>query len=447
MDSMNITDEAIAVIGMSCRFPGAPDLDGYWRNLCEGKVSVTFLDRKDLAAAGVDHGLLRDPNYVPATYSLGDIDKFDAAFFGYAGSEAEKIDPQQRTFLECAWESLEDAGYTPLPGGGLEGKSVGVFAGSRISAYLEHACRGLKAGNGAEAFQCLVGNDKDYLCSRVSYKLNLNGPSLCVQTACSSSLSAVHVACENLRSGACDMALAGGVAIDVPQEKGYLFQEGMIFSRDGYCRPFDKNASGTVFSGGAGVVVLKRLADALRDRDHIYAVVLASVVNNDGSRRVGYTAPGEFGQTAVIGEAISLSGLSARDIGLVESHGTGTTLGDPIEFAALGKAFGHFTQDRGFCALGAVKANIGHADAASGIASFIKAVMAVHTGHIPPHPLFQSGPGPRRQPFLHQHGPCGLEGCGKTTRRRDQLLRHRRVQRPCRHHAGSRRAGEFPPPA
>ena len=389
MDSMNITDEAIAVIGMSCRFPGAPDLDGYWRNLCEGKVSVTFLDRKDLAAAGVDHGLLRDPNYVPATYSLGDIDKFDAAFFGYAGSEAEKIDPQQRTFLECAWESLEDAGYTPLPGGGLEGKSVGVFAGSRISAYLEHACRGLKAGNGAEAFQCLVGNDKDYLCSRVSYKLNLNGPSLCVQTACSSSLSAVHVACENLRGGACDMALAGGVAIDVPQEKGYLFQEGMIFSRDGYCRPFDKNASGTVFSGGAGVVVLKRLADALRDRDHIYAVVLASVVNNDGSRRVGYTAPGEFGQTAVIGEAISLSGLSARDIGLVESHGTGTALGDPIEFAALGKAFGHFTQDRGFCALGAVKANIGHADAASGIASFIKAVMAVHTGHIPPHPLFE----------------------------------------------------------
>ena len=389
MDSMNITDEAIAVIGMSCRFPGAPDLDGYWRNLCEGKVSVTFLDRKDLAAAGVDHGLLRDPNYVPAAYGLGDIDKFDAAFFGYAGSEAEKIDPQQRTFLECAWESLEDAGYTPLPGGGLEGKSVGVFAGSRISAYLEHACRGLKAGNGAEAFQCLVGNDKDYLCSRVSYKLNLNGPSLCVQTACSSSLSAVHVACENLRSGACDMALAGGVAIDVPQEKGYLFQEGMIFSRDGYCRPFDKNASGTVFSGGAGVVVLKRLADALRDRDHIYAVVLASVVNNDGSRRVGYTAPGEFGQTAVIGEAISLSGLSARDIGLVESHGTGTALGDPIEFAALGKAFGHFTQDRGFCALGAVKANIGHADAASGIASFIKAVMAVHTGHIPPHPLFE----------------------------------------------------------
>ncbi len=389
MDSMNITDEGIAVIGMSCRFPGAPDLDGYWRNLCEGKVSVTFLDRKALAAAGVDPSLLHAPGYVPATYSLGDIDKFDVAFFGYAGSEAEKIDPQQRIFLECAWESLEDAGYTPLPGGGLEGRSVGVFAGSRISAYLDHACRGLKAGNGAEAFQCLVGNDKDYLCSRVSYKLNLNGPSLCVQTACSSSLSAVHVACENLRSGACDMALAGGVAIDVPQEKGYLFQEGMIFSRDGYCRPFDKNASGTVFSGGAGVVVLKRLADALRDRDHIYAVVLASVVNNDGSRRVGYTAPGEFGQTAVIGEAISLSGLSAREIGLVESHGTGTALGDPIEFAALGKAFGHFTQDRGFCALGAVKANIGHADAASGIASFIKAVMAVHTGHIPPHPLFE----------------------------------------------------------
>ena len=389
MDNMNSMDEGIAVIGMSCRFPGASDLDGYWHNLCKGKVSVTFLNQNDLAAAGVDHSLLRDPDYIPATYSLWDIDRFDAAFFGYAGSEAEKIDPQQRVFLECAWESLEDAGYTPLPGGELEGKSVGVFAGSRISAYLRHVCSGLKAGGGADAFQCLVGNDKDYLCSRVSYKLNLNGPSLCVQTACSSSLSAVHIACENLRSGACDIALAGGVAIDIPQEKGYLFQEGMIFSHDGYCRPFDKNASGTVFSSGAGVVVLKRLTDALRDRDHIYAVVLASVVNNDGARRVGYTAPGEFGQTAVIGEALSLSGLSARDIGLVETHGTGTALGDPIEFAALGKAFGHFTQDKGFCALGAVKANIGHADAASGIASFIKAVMAVHTGQIPPHPLFE----------------------------------------------------------
>ena len=280
MDSMNITDEAIAVIGMSCRFPGAPDLDGYWRNLCEGKVSVTFLDRKDLAAAGVDHGLLRDPNYVPAAYSLGDIDKFDAAFFRLCRQRGGKDRP---------------------PAAHLPGMRLGIAGGCRIYAparrragrqerrrfcrqphqCLSGTCVPRPEGrNGAEAFQCLVGNDKDYLCSRVSYKLNLNGPSLCVQTACSSSLSAVHVACENLRSGACDMALAGGVAIDVPQEKGYLFQEGMIFSRDGYCRPFDKNASGTVFSGGAGVVVLKRLADALRDRDHIYAVVLASVVNN-----------------------------------------------------------------------------------------------------------------------------------------------------------------------
>ena len=392
LDTMNLDDEAlndaIAVIGMSCRFPGAASLDEYWHNLCSGKVSVSFLGQDELASAGVAADLLSDPSYVPAAYRLRNIDMFDAAFFGYAGSEAETIDPQQRFFLECAWESLEDAGYSPLPGGGLEGKNVGVFGGSRISTYLSHVYKGLHPGGSAHAFQCLVGNDKDYLCSRVSYKLNLHGPSLGVQSACSSSLAAVHIACENLRSGACDMALAGGVAVDAGQNRGYLYQDGMIFSPDGYCRPFDKEASGTVFSGGCGVVVLKRLEDALRDGDAVYAAILASVVNNDGAQRVGYTAPGELGQTMVISEAVSLSGLSARNIGYIETHGTGTAIGDPIEFAALRKVFGHFTNDRGFCALGAVKANIGHADAASGIASFIKAVMAVHTGTLPPHPLF-----------------------------------------------------------
>ena len=388
IDKNDVLENGIAIVGISCRFPGARSLREYWDNLCRGKVSVTFPDRETLAEAGVSRELLEDPSYVRAFYGLSDTEMFDAAFFGYAGSEAEKIDPQQRMFLECCWEALEDAGYSPLPGSGLDRKSVGMFGGCRISTYLNQVYHGMRPGGGAEAFQCLVGNDKDYLCTRVSYKLNLHGPSISVQSACSSSLAAPHLACDSLRQGACDMALAGGAAVDVPQGRGYLWQKGMIFSPDGYCRPFDKNASGTVFSGGVGVVVLKRLEDALADRDDIYAVVMASAINNDGARRVGYTAPGEYGQTAVIAEAISLAGISPRDIGYVETHGTGTAIGDPIEFAALKKVFGRSTSDRNFCALGAVKANIGHADAAAGIASLIKAAMAVKTGVIPPNPLF-----------------------------------------------------------
>ena len=388
IDKNDVLENGIAIVGISCRFPGARSLREYWDNLCRGKVSVTFPDRETLAEAGVSRELLEDPSYVRAFYGLSDTEMFDAAFFGYAGSEAEKIDPQQRMFLECCWEALEDAGYSPLPGSGLDRKSVGMFGGCRISTYLNQVYHGMRPGGGAEAFQCLVGNDKDYLCTRVSYKLNLHGPSISVQSACSSSLAALHLACDSLRQGACDMALAGGAAVDVPQGRGYLWQKGMIFSPDGYCRPFDKNASGTVFSGGVGVVVLKRLEDALADRDDIYAVVMASAINNDGARRVGYTAPGEYGQTAVIAEAISLAGISPRDIGYVETHGTGTAIGDPIEFAALKKVFGRSTSDRNFCALGAVKANIGHADAAAGIASLIKAAMAVKTGVIPPNPLF-----------------------------------------------------------
>ena len=369
IDKNDVLENGIAIVGISCRFPGARSLREYWDNLCRGKVSVTFPDRETLAEAGVSRELLEDPSYVRAFYGLSDTEMFDAAFFGYAGSEAEKIDPQQRMFLECCWEALEDAGYSPLPGSGLDRKSVGMFGGCRISTYLNQVYHGMRPGGGAEAFQCLVGNDKDYLCTRVSYKLNLHGPSISVQSACSSSLAALHLACDSLRQGACDMALAGGAAVDVPQGRGYLWQKGMIFSPDGYCRPFDKNASGTVFSGGVGVVVLKRLEDALADRDDIYAVVMGSAINNDGARRVGYTAPGEYGQTAVIAEAISLAGISPRDIGYVETHGTGTAIGDPIEFAALKKVFGRSTSDRNFCALGAVKANIGHADAAAGIAS------------------------------------------------------------------------------
>ena len=222
IDKNDVLENGIAIVGISCRFPGARSLREYWDNLCRGKVSVTFPDRETLAEAGVSRELLEDPSYVRAFYGLSDTEMFDAAFFGYAGSEAEKIDPQQRMFLECCWEALEDAGYSPLPGSGLDRKSVGMFGGCRISTYLNQVYHGMRPGGGAEAFQCLVGNDKDYLCTRVSYKLNLHGPSISVQSACSSSLAALHLACDSLRQGACDMALAGGAAVDVPQGRGYL---------------------------------------------------------------------------------------------------------------------------------------------------------------------------------------------------------------------------------
>ncbi len=390
MSGFDIAEDSIAVIGMSCRFPGASKYSQFWDNLVNGVVSISFFEDAELTAEGIDSRLMTDPKYVKAGYVIDDIAGFDASFFGYAGSEAQSIDPQQRIFLECAWEALEDAGYPPLEAE-KGGRSVGVFAGSHMSTYFYRIFKGLKPGGSAEAFRALVGNDKDYLCSRVSYKLNLHGPSYSVQSACSSSLVSVHMACESLRSGACDMAIAGGSAINIPQRAGYLYQEGMIMSPDGYCRPFDAAASGTVFSNGVGTVLLKRTADALADGDHIYAVVCGSAINNDGSERVGYTAPGEKGQSSVIQEALSVSGIDAAEIGFIEAHGTGTAIGDPIEVHSLKRVFERSTSTScGQCAIGSVKANIGHADTAAGIASFIKAVLSIYHGKIPPHPLFKN---------------------------------------------------------
>lgn len=359
-------EDAIAVIGMSCRFPGAANCDEFWKNLRAGVTSISFFSDDELLKNGVPQEFIRNPDYVKAGYVLPDISYFDADFFGYTGKEAERIDPQHRLFLECTWEALEDAGYPPV-GAGVADESVGVFVGSRLSTYMGEELQNFHRRKSSDSLQTLLGNEKDYLGSKIAYKLNLRGPCVMVQTACSSSLVAVHQACENIRNGCCDVAIAGGVAIQIPTRVGYMYQQEMILSPDGYCRAFDAAAGGTVFSNGVGVVVLKRYVDALADRDAIYAVVRGSSVNNDGGLRVGYTAPGLEGQAAVLSEAIGVSQVDPRHIGYIEAHGTGTAIGDPIEIEALTAAFRRYTQDVQFCPVGSVKANIGHTVTAAGI--------------------------------------------------------------------------------
>jgi amino acid adenylation domain-containing protein len=386
-DTLNAS-ECIAVIGMSCRFPGAKNIHEFWRNLSEGVESITYFSDRELMDSGVDPRLINNPDYVKAGYVIDDIDLFDASFFGYSPREAETIDPQQRFFLECAWTTLEDAGYIPKSYNG----SIGVFGGSRTSDYVKNLeTENLGTSSG---FLALIGNDKDYTATRVSYKLNLKGPSIAVQTACSSSLVAVHLACESLRNGECDMALAGGVALTVRQKQGYLYQEGMIFSPDGHCRAFDADARGMVPGNGVGIVLLKNLSAALADKDHIYAVIRGSAVNNDGSSKAGYTAPGLEGQSSVISEALAMADINPETIGYIETHGTGTLLGDPIEVEALTRAFRAHTDKKGFCGLGAVKTNIGHLDTAAGIAGFIKTVLTLRHKQLPPSVNF-SKPNPK----------------------------------------------------
>src|SRR6185295_1366007 len=380
-------DLSIAVIGMAGRFPGASDLDAFWSNLRAGVESIRAFTREELAAA-VAPADLADPAFVPAGAVLDDVESFDAAFFDFNPREAEITDPQQRLFLECCWEALERAGVDPetVPG------SIGVFAGSGMSTYFLYNVLGNPAATrGVAPFQLLIGADKDYLAPRVSYKLNLKGPSLSVQTACSTSLVAVHLACQSLQDYQSDVALAGGVSIRVPQKAGYLYQEGGIFSPDGHCRAFDRQAAGTVSGSGVGVVALKRLADALADGDPILAVIRGSAINNDGAAKVGFTAPSVEGQVAVVSEALSAAGVDAATIGYVEAHGTGTSLGDPIEVAALAEAFRG--AGAGSCALGSVKTNLGHLDAAAGVAGLIKTVLALGHREIPPS-LHYSEPNP-----------------------------------------------------
>ena len=377
-----LTGSEIAIIGLAGRFPGASGPEELWRNVRDGVESISFFSDRELAVAGVDSAVFRDPKFVRAGMLLDKADHFDAGFFGFSPGEAEVLDPQQRLFLECAWEALEDAGYDD------ESKRpvTGVYAGSGLPTYLLRNTQPFAPEllSTAANFQVMLSNDKDFLATRVSYKLNLKGPSLNVQTACSSSLVAVHLACQSLLSGECDMALAGGVSVFFPQQTGYLFQEGMIGSPDGHCRAFDAEAQGTIKGNGLGIVVLKPLGRALEDGDRIHAVIRGSAINNDGGAKVGYTAPGIDGQAAVVAEAQAVAGVEAADISYLETHGTGTPLGDPMEIEALARVFRASTDARGLCAIGSLKTNIGHLDTAAGIAGLIKTVLALRHRQIPP---------------------------------------------------------------
>jgi acyl transferase domain-containing protein/acyl carrier protein len=372
--------EGIAIIGMTGRFPKAKDLHQYWQNLRDGVESITFFTDQELEALGIPPALIRDPNYVKAGSFMDDIDLFDASFFGYSPREAETIDPQQRIFLECAWEAVELAGYST----GSSQNLTGVFAGVGPNVYLlENLYPQRESAEAAAYLQSWIGTDKDYLTTRVSYLLNLRGPSITVQTACSTSLVAISLACQNLMGYQCDLALAGGVSI-APNRSGYLSKGDGMLSPDGHCRAFDASAQGFVGGDGVGVVVLKRLPDALADGDTIHAVIRGWAVNNDGAMKVGYTAPSVDAQADVIAMAQAFSGVHAETITYLETHGTGTSLGDPIEIAALTKAFGLHTQKRNYCAIGSVKTNMGHLDAAAGVAGLIKTVLAMKNRQIPP---------------------------------------------------------------
>lgn len=390
--------ERVAIVGMAGRLPGAANLDEFWRNLKNGVDSISRLDPESVLAAGASPDVVAGPDYVFARGLLADADLFDAPFFGFTPRDAETTDPQQRVLLEIAWEALESAGCDP---GRYDG-SVGVFAGCSLNTYLlanlmrdREALQRLVGEYQVGNYATIIGNDKDYLATRLSYKLNLRGPSVTVQCACSTSLAAVAQAVQSLIAGACDMALAGGVSITFPQERGYVYQEGAMVSPDGRCRPFDAQAAGTVFGSGGGLVVLKRLSDAIAAGDPVRAVILGCGMNNDGAQKVSYLAPSVDGQAGAIAAALRMAQAEPETIGYVEAHGTATPLGDPIEVAGLTKAY----RDCGaggsqYCALGSAKSNIGHLAEASGIAGLFKVVMALENEEIPASLHFHS-PNPR----------------------------------------------------
>ncbi|ABX06595.1 Beta-ketoacyl synthase [Herpetosiphon aurantiacus DSM 785] len=380
-------DTAVAIIGMAGRFPGAQNVDELWRNITAGVRSIRSYSDAQLLAAGVDPEVLKLPNYVKAGTFLDSYDHFDASFFGYTPREAEVMDPQHRLFLECAWEALEQAACDP----GAYAGSIGVFAGSSISLYMiNNLFTNPEVLELAGGLQIDIGNSVDALASTVSYKFNLRGPSVAVQTYCSTSLVAVHMACQSLLTYECGIALAGGTAISIPHGTGYLYQEGGILSPDGYCRTFDAKAQGSVVGNGVGIVALKRMKDAIKDGDHIYAVIRGSAINNDGIRKVGYTAPGLTGQSAVVTRALRRAGVKPETIGYIETHGTATPLGDSVELSALIKVFERGAERKQFCALGSVKPNIGHLDRASGVTGLIKAALALHHRQLPPHLDFET---------------------------------------------------------
>jgi phthiocerol/phenolphthiocerol synthesis type-I polyketide synthase E len=380
MSENNNAIEQIAIIGMAGQFPGASNIDQFWQNLVNSQESISRFSKDQLKSNGENPERFNHPDYVNAGTIFDDCDLFDADFFGYSRREAEIMDPQQRIFLETAWTAMENAGYNPDSFDG----SIGLFAGASSNEYRKRMPADRKGStSGLDAFQIMVGNDIDFLTTRVSYKLNLKGPSLTIQTACSTTLVAIHYACQNLLTYQCDMALSGGISIRLPQGIGYIYNEGMIWSPDGHTRAFDADARGTIFGHGVGLVVLKRLSEAQDDGDNIFAIIKGSAVNNDGSMKVGFTAPSVDGQTEVIATAHSVAGVMANSISYVETHGTGTPLGDPIEIEALTQAFRLSTSEKRFCAIGSVKTNIGHLDIAAGIAGIIKTTLSLQHKKIP----------------------------------------------------------------
>ena len=380
-------ESAIAVVGLAGRFAGARNVDEFWHNLRSGVEAVVPLSDDALRAAGVSDALLANTNYVKSGAPLAEMECFDAGFFGMSPHEAAIMDPQHRHFLEVAWEALEHAGCDPQRARGV----VGVFAGSGHNAYMPYNLltnAALMESTGLFLVRH-TGNDKDFLTTRVSYLFDLKGPSINVQTACSTSLVAIHLAAQSLLSGECDVALAGGTTIELPHRQGYLYTEGEILSPDGHCRAFDASSQGTVFGSGVGAVVLKRVVDAWRDGDTIHAILRGSAVNNDGGQKAGYLAPSVEGQAQAVAVALAVGDIPAETVTYVEAHGTGTPVGDPIEIAALTQAFRQTTNRVGFCRIGSVKTNIGHTDTAAGVASFIKVVEALKHREIPPSLHFQ----------------------------------------------------------
>ncbi|WGW04464.1 type I polyketide synthase [Tropicibacter oceani] len=378
----------IAIVGIAAHLPGAQDINAYWRNLRDGVTSIRRLSEDELREAGEDPGLIRHRDYVPFAAPLDDFEQFDAEFFGFSPKEAAIMDPQHRQFLETAWEALETAGHVPenFPG------QVGVFAGCGMGSYFYfNVCSNPDLVENTGMFLLRhTGNDKDFMTTRLSHVLDLHGPSINLQTACSTSLVATHYAAQALLNGECDMAIAGGVTIELPQGRGYLYKENEILSPDGQCHAFDHRAQGTVFGSGAGVVVLRRMADAVADGDHIWAVIKGTAVNNDGAQKAGYLAPSVDGQAEAIAEAQAISGVTSDTIDYVECHGTGTYLGDPIEVAALTQAFRETSDAVGHCRIGSVKTNIGHLDTAAGVASLIKTSLALHHKQMPPSLGFEA---------------------------------------------------------
>ncbi len=381
-DNSMVQDDpnAIAIIGMTGRFPEAGNLEQFWSNLRDGVDCVRPVSEEELAAAEIDPATLANPNFVKVASTMADIDKFDAEFFGVAPREAEIMDPQHRQFLECAWEALEHAGYNPRAYDG----AIGIYAGTASSNYMfDNIASNPAIVQSLGTRQIMLVNEKDFLCGRVAFELDLRGPAVTVQTACSTSLVAVHMACQSILNGECDMALAGGVSILSLQKTGYMYTEGGLSSADGHCRTFDAGATGIVSGNGLGLVVLKSLAAALADGDTVHAVIRGSAINNDGNDKASFTAPSVDGQAAAITEAHAMAGVSAASISYVEAHGTGTMLGDPIEMGALQEAFSATTGDKQFCAIGSLKSNMGHLDVAAGVAGLIKTVLSLKHKQIP----------------------------------------------------------------